>query len=114
MIPSPYGVISTKHMVTRLLGVLITQIEQADHPVKMKACGATPAIDSAIPLPPAMPLPSALKEKGEQFKGTATLETATGKARISPQGTIQIRQWLLRHCTKNLPPPPNKFGGMMN
>jgi hypothetical protein len=78
----------------------------------MKACGAKPAIDPVIYLPLAMQLPSALKEKEEQFKGKAIPETETGKARISPQGTIPIRP--LRHCTKNPPPPPNKFGGTMN
>ena len=80
----------------------------------MKVCGATPAIDPDIYLPHAMQLPSALKEKGkeEQFQGKAIPETVTGKARISPQGATPIRP--LRHCTKNPPLPPNKFGGMTN
>ncbi len=66
LIPSPYGVKSTKHMVTQLIGVMRTQIEQADHPVITKACGATPAIDPVIYLPHAMQLQSALKEKGKE------------------------------------------------
>ena len=102
LIPSPYGVISTKNLVIRPIDASTTLIVQVDQHLTQMVYGARLVIDQAtLPLLALPPLSALLpKEKESNRVVKANMVIGCGIAKTSPPTTILTKP--LQPCTRNL------------